>query len=119
MKLVFNNWVFALVESVAESIELARGLGVDAGDFLRVVDGTHLDTPYLQLKGRMIIEQSFEPAFKLALARKDAHLIADAMRASGLSLPVTTTVLEHFDRAAELGHGDDDMSALAFALERR
>jgi 3-hydroxyisobutyrate dehydrogenase len=115
MKLVFNNWVFGIMEAVAESVALAEGLGVDPLDFLHVVEGTHLDTPYLQMKGRMIAERSFEPAFKLALARKDAQLIVEAARAAGLELAVSEAVLEHFGRAIELGHADEDMAAVYYA----
>src|SRR6266516_3540664 len=103
MKLVFNNWAFGIVEAVAESITLAEGLAIDPRDFLRVVDGTHLDTPYLHLKGEMMIEGRFDPAFKLALARKDAHLIVDAARAAGLELALAETVQEQFDDALERG----------------
>ena len=117
LKLVFNNWVFAIVEAVAESIALAEALDLDPRDFLKVVEGTHLDTPYLQLKGEMMVERRFDPAFKLALARKDAHLIVDAARDAGLELGLSETVQEHFDEAMERGHGEADMSALYWAVK--
>jgi len=116
MKLVFNNWAFGIVEAVAESITLAEGLAIDPRDFLRVVDGTHLDTPYLHLKGEMMIEGHFEPAFKLALARKDANLIVEAARDAGLELALSEAVSAHFDRAIELGHGEEDMAAVHRAI---
>jgi 3-hydroxyisobutyrate dehydrogenase len=117
MKLVFNNWVFGIVEAVAESIALAEALDLDPRDFLKVVEGTQLDTPYVQLKGGMMIERRFEPAFKLALARKDAHLIVDAARAAELELGLAEAVQAHFDEAMERGHGEADMSALFWAVK--
>jgi len=117
MKLVFNNWAFGIVEAVAASVALAEALDLDPRDFLKVVEGTHLDTPYLQLKGSMMVERRFDPAFKLALARKDAHLIVDAARAAGLELALAETVQEQFDDALERGHGEADMSALYWAVK--
>jgi 3-hydroxyisobutyrate dehydrogenase len=117
MKLVFNNWVFGIVEAVAESVTFAEALDLDPRDFLKVVEGTHLDTPYLQLKGEMMAERRFDPAFRLALARKDAHLIVDAARDARVELPLSETVQEHFDEAMERGHGEADMSALYWAVK--
>ena len=37
-----------------------------------------MDPPYAKLKGEQMIERSFEPSFPLALAAKDAGLVADA-----------------------------------------
>ena len=34
--------------------------------------------PYAKIKGEAMIERSFEPSFPLALAAKDAGLIAEA-----------------------------------------
>ena len=34
--------------------------------------------PYAKIKGEPMIERSFEPSFPLALAAKDAGLVADA-----------------------------------------
>ena len=39
--------------------------------------------PYAKLKGTNMIERSYEPNFSLALARKDARLIAEAADAAG------------------------------------
>src|SRR5262249_13180894 len=61
-KLVVNTWLLALVEGAAESIALAEGLGIDPRDFLETVAGGPLDAPYLQLKGRLMIERRFDPS---------------------------------------------------------
>ena len=80
MKLVGNCWVLALVEGLAETIALAEHLGVDPRDFLTMIDGGPMFAPYARLKGEAMIERKFEPSFPLALAAKDAGLIAEAAR---------------------------------------
>ena len=47
-----------------------------------------MDTPYAHMKGKQMIERSFEPSFPLALAAKDAGLVAEAAQAAGLDLPL-------------------------------
>jgi 3-hydroxyisobutyrate dehydrogenase len=111
MKMVTNLWLVALIEGAAESIALAQALDLEPRQFLQIIEGGHLDSPYLQLKGRAMIEQRFEPSFKLRLARKDVGLILDAAQAAGADLPLAETVRGTFDRAIELGHGDEDVAA--------
>jgi 3-hydroxyisobutyrate dehydrogenase len=120
MKLVLNAWLVALTEGLAESIALAEGLGSDPRKFLEILDGAPMGSPYAQLKGRAMIERSFDPAFSLKLAAKDAGLVADAAQAAGLELPLPRVIREQMEKAIEAGHGDEDMAAtfLASCLER-
>lgn len=111
-KLVVNAWLLALVEGAAESIALARALGIDPNDFLQAVAGGPIDTPYLQLKGKMMIERRFDPSFKASLAEKDARLVLEAGREAGLDLLLVEAVQKAYARAIELGHGDEDMAAV-------
>jgi 3-hydroxyisobutyrate dehydrogenase len=111
MKLVVNSWLLALVEGLAESIALAEGLGADPRTFLEIIDGGPMGPPYAKLKGTAMIEESFEPAFPLALAAKDARLVAAAADQLGLDLPLGELVAERMQRVIDAGHGEEDMAA--------
>ena len=111
LKLAANAWVFAVVEGIAESLALTRELGLDPRLFLEAVQGGALDAPYVQLKGGAMLDGAFDPAFALGGALKDADLILAAARGAGLDLGVLPGVREHFARAVEAGHGDQDMAA--------
>jgi 3-hydroxyisobutyrate dehydrogenase len=111
MKLVLNAWLVALVEGLAESIQLAEGLGIDPAAFLEVIDGGPLGPPYAKLKGTMMIERSYEPSFALRWALKDASLVDDAASAAGLDLPLARVIAERMQAAVDAGHGDEDMAA--------
>jgi 3-hydroxyisobutyrate dehydrogenase len=115
LKLVANNWVLTLTAGAAETIALAQGLGADPGQFLEAVSGGPLDCPYLHLKTSAILEKDFTPSFTVDLADKDARLIVAAGRVAGVRMPVAQAVHGKFVRAAELGHGDEDMAAAYFA----
>jgi len=110
LKLATNSWILAVVEGAAETLALAEGLGLDPQLVLDAVSGGSLDLPYLQMKGRAIIERNFEPSFRLALAAKDAALVDEAARRHDLDLPLLHTIRERLEQGAER-HPDEDMAA--------
>ena len=118
-KLVVNTWLLAAVEVVAEAISLARALGLDPNDVLDALSGGPLDMPYLQLKGKVMIERSFEPSFKASLAEKDAGLVLEAAERVELELPLVEAVQKAFEQAVELGHADKDMASVVEVVGRR
>jgi 3-hydroxyisobutyrate dehydrogenase len=113
LKLVANSWILCTIENLSETFVLAQTLGVDPRSFLEAISGGGMDMPYAHLKGENILNQDFPPSFPLAHARKDVALILDA--AGDVELPLVRTTLQQFDRAFELGHGDEDMSAVYYA----
>lgn len=115
LKLVLNSWVLALTGGIAESVGLAEGLGVDPHRIAELVAGGPLDCGYLHVKSRAILERDFTPSFATRHAEKDAGLIVAAARDAGVRVDLAEAGRERFRRAAELGHGDDDMAASYFA----
>jgi len=111
LKLAANAWTATALEGVAESLALARDLGLDPALFLEAVAGGALDAPYVQLKGKGMLAGEFPPAFTLAGALKDVDLILAAARDAGTDLGLMPAIREHLARAVDAGHGDLDMSA--------
>jgi 3-hydroxyisobutyrate dehydrogenase len=110
LKVAVNVWIVALVEGAAETFALAEGMGVDPQLVLDAVGGGPLDLPYLQMKGAMMLERSFDPSFRLALAAKDARLAAKAADEAGLNLPLVAAIAERLTAGSD-EHGDKDMAA--------
>jgi 3-hydroxyisobutyrate dehydrogenase len=113
LKLVLNSWIVCTIENLSEAFVLAETLGVDPRRFLEAISGGSMDMPYAHLKGEAILNRSFPASFPLAHARKDVALILEA--AGEVELPLVRATLRQFDRALELGHGDEDMSAVYYA----
>lgn len=111
LKLVMNAWVLTIVEGVAESLALARALGLEPQLFLDAVRGGALDAPYVQIKGAAMLAGDFEPQFPLWGAAKDARLIDEAGTTAGVELAIARALRAHFERAEADGHGDKDMTA--------
>lgn len=118
LKLVCNSWVLTVTHGVAEALALADGLGVDPQSFLDAVAGGALDMGYLQVKAAAIRSRDadgLEPSFAVDTAEKDARLIVEAGRHAEVRLDVAEAGAERFRRAAEQGHGGEDMAASYFA----
>jgi 3-hydroxyisobutyrate dehydrogenase len=115
LKVVVNSWVLTVTEAAAEMIALAQALDIDPSVIFDAIEGGTLDSPYLKMKARAILEDNFEPMFSLKLAAKDAGLIEESAKRHGVRVPLYSVIREQMQRAAEHGHGDEDMSATYFA----
>jgi len=113
LKLVVNHWLLALVDALAETIDLAEAIDVDPSRFLEAISGGPLGPAYADVKGRPMIERRFTPAsFPLALAAKDADLVLEAAERHDHALPLLSLVRERLSRAVERGHANEDLAAL-------
>jgi 3-hydroxyisobutyrate dehydrogenase len=110
LKLITNAWLVSVVEGVAETIALARGLELDPELFLQAIEDGPLDAPYARIKAQAMIDRDFEPTFALKHATKDAKLAADAAARRELDLPVLAAIARRMDEAVP-EHGDEDLSA--------
>ena len=103
--------MLAVTAGTAETMALAKGLGVDPQVFLDAIGGGPLDLPYLQNKAKAILAQDWTPSFSVANAAKDADLIVAAGADAGVRLDVAAAAAQRFRRTADAGHGGDDMAA--------
>jgi 3-hydroxyisobutyrate dehydrogenase len=117
-KLVLNNWVLAITTATAETIELARALGIDPQLFLDTIAGGPNDSAYAQMKGKMMLEDRVgDASFPLKHAHKDARLVLHAAREHGADDGLASVVAERFARAEDAGLGDSDMAAIGKVSE--
>lgn len=109
LKVATNSWLASVVEGGAETLALARGMGLDPQLVLDAISGGALDVPYLQMKGKAMIEGNFEPSFKLKHAAKDARLAYESAQRRHLDLPLIETVSERLQQAVP-EHGEEDVA---------
>lgn len=115
LKLAINAWLLIVTEGAAEVLSLAEAAGLDPQLVLDTLKGGPLDSDYLQLKGGAMLKGEFEPQFKLESAHKDLHLVRELAARSGVNLALVDAADPRFERAIELGHGDEDLAATWFA----
>jgi 3-hydroxyisobutyrate dehydrogenase len=118
LKMACNAWLFMITAGTAQSIALARGLGVDPQHFLSAIEGGPLDTPYAHVKGANMISGEFPLSFGLTGAAKDARLIRAALQTAGVADRLDAAVLATMDAAAQAlpDPGAVDLSALIVGL---
>ena len=110
-KLVANNALFGVLGVLGESLALGRALGL-SWEALHEVLGV---TPLAEqaARRRPAIEADNYPArFALALARKDADLVADAVGDGGLSLGLTAAARDWLADAERAGRAGQDYTAV-------
>jgi 3-hydroxyisobutyrate dehydrogenase len=111
LKLALNSWAFALTHGVAESLALAKGLGVDPALVVDVVKGGPMDSAFFQSKAAFILANDYPTSFSIANALKDAGLVMEAVERAGITADLAAAGLQRFRRAFEAGHQDKDMAA--------
>jgi 3-hydroxyisobutyrate dehydrogenase len=111
LKLAVNLWVLVVTQGTAETIAIAQSLGVEPGWVLEALEGGALDLPYFRMKTKLMLDEEFPASFALALAAKDARLVAAAAERHGADLPIARAVAERLTQATDAGHGDEDMAA--------
>jgi 3-hydroxyisobutyrate dehydrogenase len=115
LKLVINSWLVILIEGLAETMAFSEAIGIDPERFLETIEGGPTGPAYAQLKGKMMVARKFDPAFSLALARKDAKLVLEAAERHGFDAALVELVARKMDEAIAAGHGDEDMAATFYA----
>jgi 3-hydroxyisobutyrate dehydrogenase len=116
MKLIVNAYMSALIEGVAEALELADQLGVDSSKVAETIEGGPLDAPIADAKLHKMERGDFAPEFPLEWALKDVDL---ALAAAGRErLPMLSALSHQWRAAVDAGHGREDVSAARRALGR-
>ena len=114
MKLVVNAYMSVLIEGVAEALELAGRLGIDAAKLAEAIEGGPLDAPIADAKLHKMERGDFAPEFPLEWALKDVDLAIAA--AGGDQLPLLAALSRQWRAAVDAGHGREDISAARLAL---
>jgi 3-hydroxyisobutyrate dehydrogenase-like beta-hydroxyacid dehydrogenase len=114
VKLSGNFLIAAALESMGEAFALVRKSGVDAGQFLEIVNSALFNSPLYAGYGAPIAKEQFEPAgFKLRLGFKDLRLVQEAAEAAAVPMPLAGVLRDRFLAAMARGEGDLDWAALA------
>ncbi|MEM9832896.1 MAG: 2-hydroxy-3-oxopropionate reductase [Bacteroidota bacterium] len=106
------------IQAVAEAFTLAKKAGVDLEKVRAALLGGFAQSRILDLHGQRIIDQNFQPGFKIKLHRKDMNIALQAGREFSVPLPGSGLVAAQMDAVLVQGEGELDHSALAKLLER-
>lgn len=114
LKLVVNAYLSILVEGVAETLELADRLDIDAAKLADAIEGGPLDAPLADAKLHKMERSDYAPEFPLEWALKDVDLAIAS--AEGDTLPLLSALSRQWKAAVDTGHGRQDISAARLML---
>ena len=110
-KLVANTTLFGTLGVLGEALALADGLGLDRDTAFEILAFTPLAAQ--AERRRSALESADYPSrFSLALARKDADLVAEAAARAGVDLRLAEAARSWLREAEEAGLGEADYSAM-------
>ena len=114
MKLAVNAYMSVLIEGVAEALELATHLGIDAVMLAEAIEGGPLDAPIADAKLHKMERADYAPEFPLQWALKDVDLAIAA--APGATLPLLAALSRQWRSVVDAGHGREDVSVARLGL---
>lgn len=117
MKLVNNTLLAFSAEGVANSLALARRLGLDVRSVLDAFEGGPLISPWSEGKISRIAGNDYSPEFPLALALKDVHLALE--EADPERFAVLASLAREWEQLVDQGLGSEDVTVVTRALESR
>ena len=112
-KLLTNTMGAVHAAVLAEAVRTAKAAGLDEDAFLEVAAGSAGASAMLNLKGRPMFEETYEPVlFKLEHMLKDLRHTLDEARALGIELKLPSLAEGFYQHAVEAGHGEEDFAAV-------
>src|SRR4051794_15832796 len=117
VKLVNNTLAAVNAAALGEGLTLARAAGVDTGKLRQVVSSGAGSSTMLEIKAGPMLEDQFEPLFKLEHMLKDVRHCLDEARALDLELRLASTAEELYAAATGDGHAEDDFAAVVTAVK--
>jgi 2-hydroxy-3-oxopropionate reductase len=110
---VANQIVVALnIQAVSEALRFSSKAGADPAIVRKALMGGFAASRVLEVHGERMINETFEPGFRIRLHHKDLSLALESARLLELMLPNTALVQQLMSGALDKGLGDKDHSAL-------
>jgi 3-hydroxyisobutyrate dehydrogenase len=111
LKLVANHWMISSVAALAESMHLCGAMGLDQQQFIALLDGGPLGSPYAVQKLDEMQRHQYPAGFPVRLALKDLELVREVEQSSGATMPLLDVVHKLFATASR-DLADEDLAAI-------
>ena len=116
---IANQIIVALtIEAVGEALLLVSKAGVDQSKVRQALMSGFASSRVLEIHGERMINQAFEPGFRVELHQKDLNIALSNARALGINLPNTTATLELLNACIAQGDAKLDSSVMIRSLEK-
>ncbi|MQA04201.1 MAG: 2-hydroxy-3-oxopropionate reductase [Streptosporangiales bacterium] len=110
--------VACTLQNVAEALVLAKRSGVDPARVRQALLGGFAGSKILEIHGQRMLDEAYEPGFKVRLHAKDLDIALRTAAEAGVALPSTAAVRQFLTTLVASGRGELDHSALALVVEQ-
>jgi 3-hydroxyisobutyrate dehydrogenase len=111
LKMAANHWMIAMTAALAESMHLCEEMGLDQQQFVELLDGGPLGSPYGLMKLNEMLAHDYPVGFPVRLALKDLELVREVEQSSKAAMRLLDATYQRF-LAAEEDHADEDLAAV-------
>ncbi len=100
------------ISALAEALQMGQMCGVEPMKIFEAIKGGLAGSTVMNAKAPMMMDQNFEPGFRIDLHIKDLNNVVDAAKTVDAPIPLTQQVLEMMKVLHHDGCGNCDHSAL-------
>ena len=111
-KLCNQTIVAVNIAALAEALQMGQMCGVEPEKIFQAIKGGLAGSTVMNAKAPMMMDQNFQPGFRIDLHIKDLSNVVDAAKVVDAPIPLTQTVLEMMKILHHDGDGSCDHSAL-------
>ena len=111
-KLCNQTIVAVNIAALAEALQMGQMCGVEPEKIFQAIKGGLAGSTVMNAKAPMMMDQNFQPGFRIDLHIKDLNNVVDAAKTVDAPIPLTQTVLEMMKILHHDGNGSYDHSAL-------
>lgn len=112
MKLMGNHYLIVLNTAIADTLALAKGLGVPEGEVSHLFEFFNPTTMVQARLQRLLTVDYADPSWTLSMARKDVRLMLESAKAGHASLVAIPAVASVMDEWIAKGHGTEDWTVI-------
>ena len=113
VKIATNMLTAASVQALAEALGVIQALGVPLEKFAEAMQANASYSTTLAMKMPKMVQRDFEPHFSVKHMLKDMQIANQLGLSHYLDLGVSAAARDRLIEQIQLGHGDDDFSAVA------
>jgi 3-hydroxyisobutyrate dehydrogenase len=118
MKFIVNLVQAELVQVLAEGLIFGEKMGFDAKMILEVLDTRGVASPLFHSKGPKMASDDFTRSLALKYVNDQLHMVMNAARLVGLTLPAAETAVKVYQSGVDAGYGEEDFSAVIKVLRK-
>jgi 3-hydroxyisobutyrate dehydrogenase-like beta-hydroxyacid dehydrogenase len=112
LKIAINLSLAPQLIALFEGVLLAERSGISRAAALDAMLNSAVASPAMKYRAPLILNTPKEVWFSVAMMKKDVQLALDMGRELGVALPSAILANEMLSKAAEMGYGEEEFSAL-------